>query len=857
LTKWTRRNPRTTALLLLCGLAILAFLVGQTVMSIRLSRANTRVEAANVDLTRSLYEAQWRQADEAERADERGEAIARFSHFLGENPSDADAAARLLSLLSSCNFPVLLVPPLVHETPVVALDFSRAGDRLATASSGGMARLWNVESGKLEVELAHPAPLNKCLLCGENDDHLLTVSSEPKARLWDLGSRRRLSELELGPLNNARTPRVVEMTRDRRRVAVNVRSNVLEVLDNDSGVWLQPGLVFPTEISRLAMSANGRLLAASSTSELRLYKFGSEQPLFPPVDLASPPDDIRFSDDGRWLACSCQNKVWLMDTSTGLREPEFAAEAFYISFLGRTDRLITSSSDASGPMSLVDPHTGKNCGSPFGQLDFDARWHGALLFSDRDIFPSYLHSCVRLLDPATGHPQTEPFIHDGPITAVRLRADGRVVATASQDRTVRLWSAEMRPAEPLTLAFGGPVWEAQWSPSGDRIMYAYVAGNRMEMRVSDSRTGAADAPPAELDGSARWFAQWSLDGTRVAASGEFSAVIWNAQDNRPLSPLLRHNGKNLAYCAFSPDGEVLATSGDDQAVRLWDGHTGRAINSPLIHSDNPLKISFTSDSSRLATACVDGTIRVWSVPEGKLVLGPLHHSGICWVAAFSPDNRWLVSASSDSTAQLWDARTGQQVLPPFRHEGPVLWASFSPDGHAIATSTEFGTARVWDTASGQLLTGPMKHPGKVWYVKWSPDGRFLATTCTDGAARVWDALTGHLVAQPFRHDAEVRRAEFSPDGQRLLSAGYDGAVKVWDLSFLRPPLPIPDWLPALVESLGGKRIGPKDSMESVPGDRFQIAKARVERWGKKDYYGRWAQWLLQERFERPVKPFQP
>ena len=122
---------------------------------------------------------------------------------------------------------------------------------------------------------------------------------------------------------------------------------------------------------------------------------------------------------------------------------------------------------------------------------------------------------------------------------------------------------------------------------------------------------------------------------------------------------------------------------------------------------------------------------------------------------------------------------------------------------------------------------------------------------------MWDAFTGHLVVQPFRHEAEVRRAEFSPDGRRLLTAGYGGAVKVWDLSFLRPPLPVPDWLPALAESLGGKRIGPKDSLESVPGDSFQIAKARVEQWGKKDYYGRWAHWLLQERFERPVKPFQP
>jgi WD40 repeat protein len=855
LKKWTQRNPRTAALLVLCGLAIVAFFVGQTVMSVRLHRANTRVEAANVNLTRSLYETQWRQADEAARAEEHGEAIARFSHFLRENPSDADAAARLLSLLSSCNFPVLLVPPLVHEAPVTALDFNRTGDRLATASSGGIARVWNVDSGKLEIELAHPAPINNCLLCGENDHHLLTVSSEPKARLWDLDSRRLISELELGRLNDYRTLPAAETTRDHRRVAMNVRSNVLEVLDTETGVWLQPGLVFPTEISRFAMSADGQLLAVSSTSELRLYKFGSEQPLFPRVELANPPEDIQFSDDGRWLACSCLTNVWVMNTSTGLKEPQFAANAFRIAFLGRTDRLITAPNHPTAPMSLFDPHTGRNCGSPYGQPDFDAQWHGPLLFSVRDLSTSYF---VRLLDPATGQPQVEPFIHDGALSVARLRADGRVVATASQDRTVRLWSAEMRQAEPLTLAHGRTVWEAQWSPSGERVMYTYFAGNRAELGFSNSRTGAVDASPAELDGVGRGFAQWSPDGTRVAATMDISAVIWNAHDGRPLSPPLRHNGKTLVHCAFSPDGELLATAAEDGTVRLWDGHTGKAINPPLIHSQEPLKITFSSDGGRLATACLDGTIRVWSVPEGKLVLGPLHHSGICWVAAFSPDNRWLVSASSDSTAQLWDARTGQPVLPPFRHESPVFWASFRPDGRAIATCTDFGTARVWDTATGQLVAGPMKQPGRVWYVKWSPDGRFLATTCDDGAARVWDARTGQLAAQPFRNgDDQLRRAEFSPDGQRLLTAGFDGTAKIWDLALLRPPLPVPDWLALLAESLGGKRIGPKDSLESVPGDAFQLARKRVEQWGTNDYYGWWAQWFLQGRFERPVKPFQP
>src|SRR5262249_21482387 len=246
---------------LICTLAILAFLVGQTIMGLRLRRANIKVQAANVNLSHSLYEAQWRQADDAARADEHGEAIARFSHFLHVNPNDGPAASRLLSLLSSCNFPLLRVPPLTNEAPVVALDFSQAADRLATVTSGGTARLWDADSGKLLLELAHPAPLTRCLLCGEKDLRLLTLSTEPKARLWDLGTRRLISERKLGVINRADVSRSVVWTRDWNRVALNVQSNVVQVLDADSGVWMQPPIAVPMEIFRSVISPDGRLLA--------------------------------------------------------------------------------------------------------------------------------------------------------------------------------------------------------------------------------------------------------------------------------------------------------------------------------------------------------------------------------------------------------------------------------------------------------------------------------------------------------------------------------------------------------------------------------------------------------------------
>src|SRR5262249_49056962 len=155
----------------------------------------------------------------------------------------------------------------------------------------------------------------------------------------DLATRRLISERELGALNRADAWRSVVRTRDRRRISINVQSNVVQVLDADSGAWMQPAIAAPTEILRSVISADGRLLALASASQVHLYKADSDEPLFPPVALSSPPLDICFSEDARWLACmTLQHTIWLMNTVTGGTEPEFSATAWGITFLGTSQR---------------------------------------------------------------------------------------------------------------------------------------------------------------------------------------------------------------------------------------------------------------------------------------------------------------------------------------------------------------------------------------------------------------------------------------------------------------------------------------------------------------------------------------
>src|SRR5262249_49717734 len=103
LSKWTHRRPATAALLLFSTLAVLSLVVGQTVMSFRLQRANRQVVATNSRMNASLRQLRWARADEAAARGDPNEAIAWFCRFLRQDPNDRVAASRLLSLLSTHN----------------------------------------------------------------------------------------------------------------------------------------------------------------------------------------------------------------------------------------------------------------------------------------------------------------------------------------------------------------------------------------------------------------------------------------------------------------------------------------------------------------------------------------------------------------------------------------------------------------------------------------------------------------------------------------------------------------------------------------------------------------------------------
>jgi WD40 repeat protein len=392
------------------------------------------------------------------------------------------------------------------------------------------------------------------------------------------------------------------------------------------------------------------------------------------------------------------------------------------------------------------------------------------------------------------------FADKDAINAVALNPDGKFLATAGKDGSVKIWSAgDFKQLYNLT-GHTGPVTGVAFSANGQVLA---SSGADRTIRFWNPIKGQPIAFVGAHGGSVNALAIHPNNTTAYSVGEDGLLKFWQIPP-APRRTIVTHGGAIQAL-ALAGDGNQVLTGGADKTVRLSTLANAKEVRTYAGPAAAVESVAFNSNATLVAAGTADSRLFLWNAPDPKPVSQAYAHGGPVTGVAFHPQNTQLLTAGGDGLLKLW-------AMPPIpgrllTHPDAVLSSAMTADGKRLFTGSADKVLRSWDMVKNIVERQFTGNGAAVTAVAISGNGQILVSGGDDATIRFWNQATGKENSSLGAHAGTVTSLALNPAGTQMVSSSTDGTVKLWQLPALPPrPFVHPDQVTSLALSPDGSKL---------------------------------------------------